>query len=50
MQPAGRVLLDDEAQPAEERGVEMPTFGGYMLYSGAVLLPVFAIITLVFFR
>jgi Na+/H+ antiporter NhaD/arsenite permease-like protein len=35
---------------AEERGVEMPTFGGYMLYSGAVLLPVFAIVTLVFFR
>jgi Na+/H+ antiporter NhaD/arsenite permease-like protein len=35
---------------AEERGVKMPTFGGYMLYSGAVLLPVFAIITLVFFR
>jgi Na+/H+ antiporter NhaD/arsenite permease-like protein len=35
---------------AEERGVEMPSFGGYMLYSGAVLLPVFAIVTLVFFR
>ncbi len=35
---------------AEERGVKMPTFGGYMLYSGAVLLPVFAIVTLVFFR
>ena len=24
---------------AEERGVKMPSFGGYMLYSGAVLLP-----------
>jgi Na+/H+ antiporter NhaD/arsenite permease-like protein len=35
---------------AEQRGVKMPTFGGYMLYSGAVLLPVFAIVTLVFFR
>ena len=35
---------------AEERGVKMPSFGGYMLYSGAVLLPVFAIVTLVFFR
>ncbi len=35
---------------AEERGVRMPSFGGYMLYSGAVLLPVFLLVTLVFFR
>jgi Na+/H+ antiporter NhaD/arsenite permease-like protein len=35
---------------AEERGVRMPSFGGYMLYSGAVLLPIFGIVTLVFFR
>ena len=35
---------------AEERGVRMPSFGGYMLYSGAVLLPIFVIVTLVFFR
>ena len=35
---------------AEERGVKMPSFGGYMLYSGAVLIPVFVIVTLVFFR
>jgi hypothetical protein len=35
---------------AEERGVKMPTFGGYMLYSGAVLIPVFVVITVVFFR
>ena len=35
---------------AEERGVAMPSFGGYMLYSGAVLLPIFGIVTLVFFR
>jgi Na+/H+ antiporter NhaD/arsenite permease-like protein len=35
---------------AEERGVKMPSFGGYMLYSGAVLLPVFVIVTLAFFR
>jgi Na+/H+ antiporter NhaD/arsenite permease-like protein len=33
---------------AEERGVEMPSFLGYMLYSGAVLLPVFVLVTLVF--
>ena len=35
---------------AEEKGVKMPSFFGYMLYSGIVLLPVFAIVTLVFFR
>jgi Na+/H+ antiporter NhaD/arsenite permease-like protein len=34
---------------AEERGVKMPSFGGYMLYSGAVLIPVFVLVTLVFF-
>jgi Na+/H+ antiporter NhaD/arsenite permease-like protein len=35
---------------AEERGVKMPSFGGYMLYSGGVLLPLFALLTLLFFR
>jgi Na+/H+ antiporter NhaD/arsenite permease-like protein len=35
---------------AEERGVPMPSFGGYMLYSGAVLIPIFGIVTVVFFR
>lgn len=34
---------------AEERGVKMPSFGGYMLYSGAVLVPVFVLVTIVFF-
>ena len=34
---------------AEERGVKMPSFGGYMLYSGGVLIPVFVVVTLVFF-
>ena len=33
---------------ANERGVKMPSFFGYMLWSGAVLLPVLAIITVVF--
>lgn len=33
---------------AEERGVEMPSFFGYMLWSCSVLLPVFAVITYVF--
>jgi Na+/H+ antiporter NhaD/arsenite permease-like protein len=35
---------------AEERGVKMPSFGGYMLYSVGVLIPVFVLVTLVFFR
>ena len=34
---------------AESRGVKMPSFGGFMLYSGAVLLPVFVLVTLAFF-
>ena len=35
---------------AEEKGIKMPSFFGYMVYSGAILLPLFAIVTLVFFR
>ena len=35
---------------AEHRGIQMPSFGGYMLYSGGVLLPVFLLVTLLFFR
>jgi Na+/H+ antiporter NhaD/arsenite permease-like protein len=35
---------------AQERGIKMPSFFGYMGYSGAVLIPVFVIVTLVFFR
>ena len=34
---------------AEAAGVRMPSFFGYMAYSGAVLLPLFAIVTLLFF-
>jgi Na+/H+ antiporter NhaD/arsenite permease-like protein len=33
---------------ATERGVKMPSFFGYMIWSGAVLLPVFGIVTYVF--
>jgi Na+/H+ antiporter NhaD/arsenite permease-like protein len=33
---------------ATERGVKMPSFFGYMAWSGAVLLPVLAVITFVF--
>jgi Na+/H+ antiporter NhaD/arsenite permease-like protein len=34
---------------AEENGVEMPGFFGYMLYSCLILLPIFGIVTLIFF-
>lgn len=34
---------------AEEQGCKMPHFFEYMIYSGAILLPVFIIITLLFF-
>jgi len=34
---------------AEHRGVRMPSFFGYMLYSGTILLPVFALVTFIFF-
>jgi Na+/H+ antiporter NhaD/arsenite permease-like protein len=35
---------------AEADGVKMPSFFGYMAYSCGVLLPIFAVVTLVFFR
>ncbi len=35
---------------AEEAGVKMPSFFGYMLYSGTILLPLFVVVTVVFFR
>ena len=35
---------------AEEAKIPMPSFFGYMLYSSAILLPLFAIVTLLFFR
>ena len=34
---------------AEEKGIRMPSFFGYMLWSGAILIPTFLIITWVFF-
>jgi Na+/H+ antiporter NhaD/arsenite permease-like protein len=34
---------------AERHGVTMPSFFGYMVWSGAILLPTFALITLLFF-
>jgi Na+/H+ antiporter NhaD/arsenite permease-like protein len=35
---------------AEENGVTMPSFFGYMLYSVGILIPIFIIVTFVFFR
>jgi Na+/H+ antiporter NhaD/arsenite permease-like protein len=34
---------------ALERGIKMPSFFGYIAWSSAVLLPVLAIVTVVFF-
>ena len=34
---------------AERSGVKMPSFGGYMIYSGLILIPLFVVVTLVFF-
>ncbi|MFT3666297.1 sodium:proton antiporter [Piscinibacter sp.] len=35
---------------AEERGILMPGFFGYMAWSGAILLPLFAVMTFIWFR
>ncbi|MGH7163151.1 MAG: sodium:proton antiporter [Planctomycetota bacterium] len=35
---------------AEENGVAMPSFFGYMKYSVGILVPVFVVVTLLFFR
>ena len=35
---------------AREKGVKMPSFFGYMLWSGCILVPIFVVLTLVFFR
>ena len=35
---------------AEEQGVPLPGFFGYMVWSSCLLLPLFAVLTLVFFR
>jgi len=34
---------------AEERGIRMPSFFGYMAYSVGILVPIFALLTLLFF-
>jgi Na+/H+ antiporter NhaD/arsenite permease-like protein len=35
---------------AEDRGIKMPSFFGYMAWSGGILLPLFALMTLIWFR
>jgi Na+/H+ antiporter NhaD/arsenite permease-like protein len=35
---------------AEDRGIRMPSFFGYMAWSGAILLPLFVVMTLIWFR
>ncbi len=35
---------------AEERGIKMPGFFGYMLWSGVILMPCFVVLTLIFFQ
>jgi Na+/H+ antiporter NhaD/arsenite permease-like protein len=35
---------------AEQSGVKMPSFFGYMLYSCVILLPLFVVVTLIFVR
>jgi Na+/H+ antiporter NhaD/arsenite permease-like protein len=34
---------------AESRGINMPSFFGYMVYSGLILIPIFMVISLIFF-
>jgi Na+/H+ antiporter NhaD/arsenite permease-like protein len=35
---------------AVENGVKMPSFFGYMLYSVGILIPLFVLVSVVFFR
>ena len=35
---------------ADENGVKMPSFFGYMVYSGLILIPIFVVVTVIFFR
>ena len=44
-----RRVLEGGQSIADEAGVKMPSFFGYMLYSGAVLIPLFVLVMLLFF-
>jgi hypothetical protein len=41
--PASSIARARVSKDEDERGVKMPSFFGYMLWSAAVLLPVFAV-------
>jgi Na+/H+ antiporter NhaD/arsenite permease-like protein len=34
---------------AEDRGIKMPSFFGYMAWSGAILIPLFIVVSLIWF-
>ncbi len=34
---------------AEENGIKMPSFFGYMVWSFAILIPIFILVSLIFF-
>jgi hypothetical protein len=40
------LVTGPDGQPVEERGIKMPSFFGYMLWSGGILLPLFALLTI----
>ncbi len=35
---------------AEDRGIKMPSFFGYMLWSCGILMPLFVVVTFLFFN
>ena len=35
---------------AEDRGINMPGFFGYMAWSGAILIPLFFVMTFIWFK
>ena len=41
---------DAQLHPAIAGGYKTPSFLGYLVYSSAVLVPIFVVVTLVFFR
>ena len=45
-----RTICSAFLKVSEEQGFKVPHFFGYMVYSGLILLPIFIIITLLFFR
>ena len=48
-QPCGTICFESFKAIAEQHNVRMPGFFAYMLYSGCLLLPLFAAATVLFF-